>query len=224
MPRYVIVCREVSKELSLPLPPKTLFKTPLPLNLHYKILVKTPIPVTTYTTLTNIHPCGPLRRINGDVAARGRRPDDFSRDNALGFLHGAAVTAFRGDALRCRRSSLTSLRIANREPKVVLSVRVRAREYVDGIGCAHDACHNQLQPRILLPFWTSTARSSSAPLRVKRIEIHARNAVPAQRQHNGVLRFGSDANGASDALSLGSGARDADLGEDVASARTLKCA
>ncbi|KAJ8578631.1 hypothetical protein ON010_g571 [Phytophthora cinnamomi] len=57
-------------------------------------------------------------------------------------------------------------------------------------------------------YWTN------ALLCVKRIEIHARNAVPAQRQHN-------DAVGASDALRLGSGAGDADLGADLASERTL---
>ncbi|KAJ8558998.1 hypothetical protein ON010_g8451 [Phytophthora cinnamomi] len=70
------------------------------------------------------------------------------------------------------------------------------------------------------PYWTSTTGSSSALLCVKRTAIHAQNAVTAQRLHNGVLRLESDAAGASNALHLGSGTGDADLGADVASAQT----
>ncbi|KAJ8569483.1 hypothetical protein ON010_g5782 [Phytophthora cinnamomi] len=96
--------------------------------------------------------------------------------NPLGFLHGAAVTAFRDDD-RLAKLKCFALRQAHRDTRTV-------RHCVRG----------------------------------------ARNAVPVQRQHNDVLRLESDAAGASDALRLGSGAGDADLGADVASAQTLKCA
>ncbi|KAJ8578208.1 hypothetical protein ON010_g992 [Phytophthora cinnamomi] len=66
---------------------ETLFKTLLPLNLHYKILVKTPNLVTTFTPLT-IHPCGLLAKQNlitseRDATVDGKRKDIADTDEAL---------------------------------------------------------------------------------------------------------------------------------------------
>ncbi|KAJ8571278.1 hypothetical protein ON010_g5558 [Phytophthora cinnamomi] len=91
--------REVSKGLSLPLPPKTVFKTPLPLNLLYKILAKTPNLVTTFTTLTNIHPCGLLAKQNLSTSERVAIVDSKRKNftDADGALKSSVTSPTRAD-------------------------------------------------------------------------------------------------------------------------------